>query len=130
LYLVSVAHGTGVELASLAPTGVNSELPFVVSADGSTVAWATTSEADGVEEVYVTDTTNVRPRLVARLGRGEQVAGSTGLRLATDGSRLIYQVYTSGPQGERWGDLFSVQVTRPLAAAVAPARQDAAGGQE
>ena len=110
LYLVSVAHGTGVELASRAPAGGNSEIPFVVSGDGSTVAWATSSELDGVQEVYVTDTTRVRPVLVARLAPGEAVANSVSLRLATDGSRLIYQVYTSGPQGERWGDLFSVQV--------------------
>jgi len=110
LYLVSIARGTGVELASQALAEGNSELPFVVSNDGSTVAWATSSGPGGVQEVYVTDTTRVRPVLVARLASGEAVAGAVGLRLAADGSRLIYQLYTSGPEGERWGDLFAVQV--------------------
>ncbi len=110
LYVVSVARGTGVELASRASADGNSEIPFVVSRDGSTVAWATSRESDGVQEVYVTDTTRIRPVLVARLAPGEAVVGPGGFRLATDGSRLIYKVYISDPQGERSGDLFSVKV--------------------
>lgn len=69
--------------------------------NGSTVAWATPSGPGGVQEVYVADTTRVRPLLVARLAPAEAVAGPAALRLAADGSWLIYQVYTSGPQGER-----------------------------
>lgn len=102
-------YSTGV-LASQAPAESSSAIPYVVSGDGSTVAWATLSAPDGVQEIYVTDTSQVRPVLVARLAAGQTVAGPTGLRLATDGSRLVYQVYTSGPQGERLGDLFSVQL--------------------